>query len=152
MVFTSPPPGLINPGENQARKNAGSKNIPPPSSDFMKINQDFGNLGRRMRIMEERYASLRHKTQVTDQNMLHNSQKFHTLIEVNNGEMRDIKREITDIKNKMTILLKELKLLAKKEDVEVLKKYVEMWEPVEFATTAQVERIVNEKIKEYMKK
>ena len=146
MVFTTPPPGV-----NTNKKITDNKQKSPSQTSSMKIAEDLESINRRLRILEERYTNLRHKTQLTDQNMIHNNQKFHRMLELNNEEISEVKHEINEIKNKLSILIKELKLLAKKEDVDVLKKYVDMWEPVEFVTINQVERIVDEILTEKLK-
>ena len=40
----------------------------------------------------------------------------------------------------------ELKSSARKEDVEVLKRYIEMWNPVNFVTEGNVEKLVDDRL------
>ena len=44
--------------------------------------------------------------------------------------------------------IKELELLAKKDDVEVIKKYLNYWEPMKFIQASQVEKVVKELLSE----
>ena len=46
----------------------------------------------------------------------------------------------------MDLIIKELKLTAGKEEVLILKKYIDLWNPMNFATQRDVERLVEEKI------
>jgi len=48
------------------------------------------------------------------------------------------------IEDRILMIVKELKLTARKEDIAVMKKYVELWNPMRFATKEQVENIVKE--------
>ena len=136
---------------NQSHSANKDKQGSPPEKQ-MKMVQDITNLNRRIRVLEERYNNLRNKNQLTDQNMLKYKKEFNRKIDVNNQDLKEMRREISEIKDKMSIVVKELKLLAKKEDMEVLKKYIEMWEPVEFVTQDQVRRIVQDMIEEYKQK
>jgi hypothetical protein len=52
------------------------------------------------------------------------------------------------MENRIIMIIKELRMSAKKEEVDGLKKYVELWEPVKFVTQNQVEKIVEEKVEE----
>ena len=49
---------------------------------------------------------------------------------------------------KMKMIIKELKLCSKSEDLTVLKKYIDLWDPVRFVTQNEVEKIIEEKIEE----
>ena len=49
---------------------------------------------------------------------------------------------------KINLLIKEITLSAKKEDVAVIKKYIEFWQPLNFVTPTQVEKIVREILEE----
>ena len=114
----------------------------------VKLAQDVSGLNRRLRIIEERYSNLRNKNQLTEQNMLRTRQELERRIGVDSEEIKNLRKEISEIKNKMSIVVKELQMLAKKEDVDVLKRYIEIWEPVEFVTANQVKKIVQEVLNE----
>jgi hypothetical protein len=65
-------------------------------------------------------------------------------VKVINSEITDINSKITEIQDRILLIIKELKLTAKKEDVDVMKRYVELWNPMRFVTKDQVEKIVRE--------
>ncbi len=146
-----PVPPSMNPANKQATEKSGglfsSKPKPTgPSSEFISLTKDITNLNRRLRVLEERYTNLRKKTQVTDQNMLNNNQKINRHIQLIHEDMRELRLEITDIKNKLTLMVKELQMLAKKEELDVLKKYIEMWNPLNFITAKEAESIIDSMI------
>ena len=61
-------------------------------------------------------------------------------------DITEVRNEINDIKDKVLMIIKELQAFAKREDVKILQKYVEMWEPMNFVTHAEVEEIIDEKL------
>ena len=63
------------------------------------------------------------------------------------ADLLDLKREQEATLQKMDIIIKELKRTAGKEEVLALKKYVDLWNPMHFATERDVERMIESKIK-----
>lgn len=135
-IFNAPPPkeekkqGLFSSHKQQA-----------PGISPEVINQ-LDDSSRRLRILEERYTNLQTKTQVMEQNMLNRNKHLSTEIKTVDSDIHELKREIIDIKNKVLMLIKEMQNMAKKEEIKVLQKYVNMWEPVKFVTQSEVEDIV----------
>ncbi|MFT4297995.1 MAG: hypothetical protein ACMXX5_02280 [Candidatus Woesearchaeota archaeon] len=125
----------------------------PPAKDQSSNDgsKDIAGLIRRMRINEERAMNLRKKTQVIEHNMLINQKKLISELKFLNNEINDLKLNFEELKVKMIQLSQQLETMAKKEDFHVLERYISMWEPVNFVTRREVERIVQEKIKENMK-
>ena len=123
----------------------GAKKAPVPV-DNLNIKEDIGSLNRRVKMLEERYTNLRGKFQVTEQNMLTKNKNFFTDIKTINLELTEVKKEINEIKDKMLSLLKELESFAGKEQLDILKKYIDLWNPVKFVSRNEVEDIVREVI------
>ena len=106
----------------------------------------INNLGRRVRLLESRYSDLNRKAQVTETNMLNERKRFITEIKTINSDIVELKRDIELVKNKMDLVVNELRNFAAKDDLETLKKYIEFWEPVNFVTRNEVEKIIDEKL------
>ncbi|MFH1510332.1 MAG: hypothetical protein ABIF10_01470 [Candidatus Woesearchaeota archaeon] len=110
------------------------------------ILAEVNMIGRRLRVLEEQHTNLRRKMQVTDQNMLSYNKKNITEIRTVNMEINELRRTIEDVQSNILLIIKELRLCAKKEEVNVLQKYINMWEPVNFVTRLEVERIVEDSL------
>ena len=108
------------------------------------FSEDIGNIGRRLRVLEESFTNLRRVLQVTEQNMLDKNRMFTTEIRTIVSDVSDMKKEINDIKEKIMELVKELQTAAKRDEVKVLEKYINLWNPVKFVTQNEVEQIVKE--------
>ena len=111
------------------------------------IRDEMVNIDRRLRVLEEGLTNMRRRFQVTEQNMLSKNRHFSTEIKTINSEINELKKEIMEIKERMLMMIKELQECAKKEEVKVLEKYINMWEPVNFVTKKDVEDIVRSIIK-----
>jgi hypothetical protein len=115
------------------------------------IAGELNNVGRRLMVIEERYTNLRKKTQVTDQNMLSNNKKVMTDVQTIHSEMDDIKKQITDLVDKMRIIVRELKECAKSQEVAVLQKYINIWEPMNFITRESATKMIKDQVESQFK-
>ena len=118
----------------------------PAQPDFKALTEDISNLSRRLRLLEESFTNIRRTLQVTEQNMLGKNKVFATDIRTLTSDIGNIKTEIAEIKEKIFDLVKELKETAKRDEVKVLEKYINFWNPVKFVTQNEVEAIVKEMI------
>ena len=110
------------------------------------VTEDHGTIGRRVKVLEERYTNFRSRFQLMEQNILRKNKNIFTDIKTLNLEISDMKKEITEVKDNMLRLLKELEAFSKKEDVDMLRKYIDLWNPMNFVTKNDVEDIVKEVI------
>ena len=122
-------------------KTASKKAEGPAVPDY---TSDITTLGRRMRVLEEKNISIRNNIELIENNMLNRHKHVTTEIKAMDSEIMELKRDMQEIKDRLLMLIKELQATAKKADVDVLKKYINMWEPVNFVTKNQVEDIVKE--------
>lgn len=123
-----------------------SKQGPDVSAQISDLNMKFADVERRLIILEERYSDLRKKLQVAEQNMLGDFKRLHTEVKSTNSEVMETRHEMDDIKGKIMLIIKELQLLARSEDVDVLRKYLDMWQPVNFVTQNEVEKMVRDAV------
>jgi len=119
----------------------------PQQPDFGAVQEDISNVSRRLRTLEEGFTNLRRALQVTDQNMLGKNKAFATEIRTIVSDISDIKSDINNIKEKIIELVNDLEEAAKKEEVKVLEKYINFWNPVKFVTQNEVETIVKDILK-----
>jgi hypothetical protein len=78
--------------------------------------------------------------------MVNERKRFITEIKTINSDIIELKKEIEGIKNKMDLIVNELKNFASKDEFEVIKKYIEFWEPLNFVTRNEVGKIIEEKL------
>ena len=110
------------------------------------IGRDVMELSRKSRISEERVLSLRKKLQMIEHNMLANQKRLLAEIKYINEEVMEIKRSMEDFKGKMLTFARELQESAKREDLAVLEKYINLWDPMNFISRREVDRIIDEKL------
>jgi hypothetical protein len=109
-------------------------------------SQDYLQVSRRVKILEESINNLRRKILVNEQNDLNRNKKLLSEQKSTLEEVSESKKEIENMKRVMKEFIGELRTSAKKEDVDVLKKYIDLWNPINFVTEEIVERIIDEKL------
>lgn len=120
---------------------ARQKQTPQPD---LSAQDELINISRRLRTLEERYTNLDKKVELNEKNMIDWHKSTVTELRTTLSDITEIKKEINELKEKVRALVRTLRGLAKKEDVKVMKKYLELWEPVHFVTQEQVEKIVKD--------
>ena len=126
----------------------GSKGDPAPKRSDKpaddEVSKQLRELNKRVRILEERNTTLRKNLQVTEQNMLSENKKLTTDVRAFSTELDEVRKEMNDLKQHLHILDRQMQETAKSEEVKVLEKYINLWEPLNFVTRNEVEKVVKE--------
>lgn len=127
----------------------GKKNV-QGAADSSSINLAIGEIERRLRSLEEKYSNLERRSQVTEENMLSGNRKMKTEIKMNSEELSELKAQVADANEKIKAVVRELQGFARTEDVDVIRKYLNLLEPLGFVTQSEVDRIVKQAVEDAM--
>jgi hypothetical protein len=114
--------------------------------------QSINEIEARLKMVEERYNDLSRRTQFMDKTLLDERKRITKEIKLINSDILEIKREINNMTIKIELIITELKSCARKDELNTLSKYIDLWEPLNFATRKQVEDMINEKLAEKQEK
>ena len=136
---TLPPPpkkheGILKFGQSQQ----------PEVQDLSGVTTDINTLSRRLRLIEEGFTNLRRFFQVTEENMIAKNKHFSAEIKTMASDIAEIRKEIQELRDKLVLVIREMQTVARKEEVKVLEKYINLWNPIKFVTQNEVEQIINE--------
>ena len=101
---------------------------------------------RSVRMLEERYTTLRKKNQISDQNIIDDTNKTFMKLKQLFNEINDVKVNIDEMKEKLDIFSIEIGEMASRHELKVLKNYINLWEPMKFLTEKQAIRIIKEEL------
>ncbi len=129
------------PQKEETKKEELKKEAQQPVSDF---ELRLSGITRAMKLLEERYDSIRQQIRFIDQNLLDTKKKLEAEIKATDSELGELNIELKSLKENAANFSKELKMAAKSQDLAAVSKYVEMWEPVEFLTRKQAELMIEQ--------
>ncbi len=66
-----------------------------------------------------------------------------------NDDLLELKHAVQKTEQKIDLIIKELRQTAGKEDVLTMKKYLDLWNPLHFATQRDVERLVKDALEKH---
>ncbi len=115
-----------------------------PQTDVSGMTSDISTISRRLKLLEEGFTNLRRFFQVSEENMISKNKHYSAEIKTINSDIIEIRKEMQEIKDKMMLVIRELQATARKEEVKVLEKYINLWNPIKFVTQNEVEQIINE--------
>lgn len=113
---------------------------------------EMREVSRRLRVLEDRYSGLRKSMQVSEQNTISLSKKSVIDVKALNNENVELKKNIRNLGEELTQIIKELKLTAKKDDVKVIDRYVNLWQPMSYVTYEEMDNRIKIIVKEELKK
>lgn len=109
------------------------------------------DMNSRVRDLEGRYNMLRDRVLIINQNMIEEYKRTLNELRVVNSDVKDVKKDIFQIKETLRHLIQEIDFFARKEDVKLLEKYINLWNPMNFTTEKEVIRIVQEELSKHTK-
>ena len=125
---------------NTQKKDAKDEKLKQESP--VSVAPDLSNTVRRLRMLEERHTKTQNRIRLLEENMINSNKKINVELKTLSSEIDEMKRDVAEIKDRILLIVRELKLCAKHEEVNVLKKYVELWEPLHFVTREEVEKMI----------
>ena len=108
---------------------------PIPTQDpYAPMNE----LNTRVRIIEGKYNLTRERMLLINQNMIDHYKDLNSDMKVMKEDIKEIKETLEIIKETSRNLVKEMSFFARKEQLKVLEKYINMWNPLNFVTREEV--------------
>ena len=112
--------------------------------DLSNVNNDINSLSRRLRLTEEGFTNLRRFLQVTEDNIIARNKHYSAELKTINSDITEIRKEIQELRDKLSLVIKELQTVARKDEVKVLEKYINLWNPIKFVSQNEIEGIIND--------
>ncbi|MDP7180939.1 MAG: hypothetical protein QF486_05930 [Candidatus Woesearchaeota archaeon] len=120
---------------------------PEPANSQEVIN----SMGARIRLSEERMMEIRRKVTLVETNSLKHTKKSSGDFKLIMDEITEMKQTMRNIEDRIVTIIKELQLTPKKEDVDLVKKYMEYFNPVKFVTVDQIGKYVRDEMEDAQK-
>lgn len=106
------------------------------------------DVSTRVRDLEEKMRLLKDRVILIGQNLLESRGSLEGSVQEMKTALENLWRDVEKVKERLSLILEELEAFSRKEEVALLKKQFKMFEPLQFARIQDVERVVEEKLKE----
>ncbi len=114
-----------------------------PDTEFLsRISKNVNNLAASLKILEERYSTLRNRTQVSEQNMVDMEKELSKDVKMVSEEVVELKHEISEVRDKLGLISREIGNLVNKNDFRIMERYLEMWQPMNFVTRKELNKMI----------
>jgi len=130
--------------EQKKESSSGGKNTLEDQQSEKRFQQNIASLTAHLSLLEERYSRLRTQVQFTDHELIESKKNINSKMKALDQELDDLSISVRDIKDLVTGLRQEVLQAARKEDLAVLERYLDLWEPLSFATRDEVKRVIQE--------
>ena len=107
----------------------------------------INDVATRLKILEERYNTLRKKSQLTEQNIIESDKNNFNELRLMQENLLEVKKSVKNLTEKLSLLTDEIKTFASKNEFTILQRYVDFWQPMDFATRKDVNDFLIKKFK-----
>lgn len=108
----------------------------------------ISSLATSMRVVEDRYNTLRKKLQMTDDELIEAQQSFEKERKVLDEQILECKERIRELESEVKEMKEEISKAVHRRDFRYLKKYVDYWDPSRFITRDEAQSLLDENITE----
>ncbi len=106
----------------------------------------LSDLNARVRVLESKYSLFGERLLVINQNMIDEYKKLMRDIKQIESEISEMKKEVFYLKEVLNDFNKEFDMFARKDNVKVLEKYINLWNPLNFVTEKEVIEIIKREV------
>ena len=107
---------------------------------YQDISQVLSDIVNRIRSLESKYNVLGERLLIVNENMISQFKKNKGEARVTSQEIKDIKAELFQTRGSFMDLTKQMEFFATKENIKVLEKYINLWDPFKFVTEKELEK------------
>lgn len=106
-------------------------------------NQYFTETSTKVRDLEEKQQIIKDRILLIGQNLIEMKEDIHNVLLDIKKDIEIMKRDIERLKSFFETASEEFSKFAKKEELEILSKQAKMFQPLEFVTKRDLEKLKN---------
>ncbi len=106
-------------------------------------NQYFTEIITKIRDLEDKQRIMKDRVFLIGQNLIDLKEEAHNIFLGIKRDMEILKRDTERLKSFFESVSSEFSTFARKEDVQILSKQAKMFQPLEFVTKADLEKLKN---------
>ncbi|MBM3199607.1 hypothetical protein FJZ53_01630 [Candidatus Woesearchaeota archaeon] len=111
-------------------------------SDGQDLAFVLNDLNARIRVLENKYSLFGERLLIVNQNMIEEYKKLMRNIKGIEEDLKEIKSDLHNVKEIVNGITKEMSIFARKDSLQVLEKYINLWNPMNFVTDKDVNNLI----------
>ncbi len=112
----------------------------------------ISDINSKIRSLENKNSMLTEHLLTVNQNSIEEYKRLGKEISNLSSEIRKLKDELFNVKQVLNGFLRETDFFAKKNDIKILEKYINLWNPLDFVTEDEIEMIIEKKLEKLKNK
>lgn len=112
----------------------------------------FSEMNRKLEIAESRIEELREHLSLVENDAIEKNKSLLMDFHEFNEKIDSMRKETENLKEVMERIISKLEMFAGKEQVKVLERYLNFWNPLDYVSKKDVEELINTKLKSRGKK
>lgn len=118
-----------------------ASDLPPDAG-----RDELNSLSARIRVVEERLNDMKKRFKFIEENIIAYHKKNLKDAKDQQAQSYDLRKSMRALEGKIMIILKELQLASTKQEVAILKKYLDLWNPLKFVTEETLQKRIDERM------
>lgn len=110
------------------------------------IKTDVTDIAAKLKILEERYTNLAKRGRLAEENLLGFEKDIRTELRAFQKRVLESKKHISEIREKLDLIEADISKSVSKEELRVLEAYIDLWQPMNFITREEAEKLIKQKI------
>lgn len=117
------------------------------------FQSEMSNMISRLRLLEERHTNLQRKMHMIEEHYLTNTKETKSEIKIMHSELVEVKRSVKEFGEILERITRSMEDFATRDDVKLIEKYVNLLDPTNFISRAQLEGEVRRQVEDaFLKK
>ncbi len=113
-----------------------------------KVHDRLSDISARVKLVEQQLQTIRNHLEVVDSSVIEKHKTLISEIRKTEDDMRNLRADMDKVKGLSERLAKRLEAFATKEEVKVLERYVNMWQPMNYMSKQETEKLVKNILKQ----
>jgi len=131
------------------RPAAKPEELPPKLAAFAnKFLATVSSLSSELKLIEGRLDTFSSRVDIVDTSSVERHKATTSRLRTLEARTRSLRADLDELESLLTRIEKRLEALATKDEVKVLERYTELWQPLNFVTKSEAASIVRNILKE----
>ena len=116
----------------------------PKGQPRQQLSAPIASLATRLKLADDKYANLVRRNQITEESLLALEREIKSELRAITLQAVDLRKHIDDVNMKIDTILGELSVCVRRNELAVVERYVDLWQPVQFLTRAEAKRMLEQ--------